>query len=98
MAAFTSTVMLWGVLALASLPLYFGLRRMMPGLLGLHWWMLMIGIGATIGVAVWGRDVHYMAGRYVLTTLLAAGLPTLAISFVRPTRPDASRGAPRKKR
>lgn len=93
----TSSVTLWGVLALAFLPLYFGLRRMVPGLPGLHWWMLLIGIGATVGVAVWGRDVHYLAGRYVLTTLLMLGLPTLAISLVRPPRTGDPRSASKRK-
>ena len=83
MSALTSTVILWGVLALASLPLYFGLRRMTPGLPSLPWWMFAVGIGTVILTAVWGRDVHYMAGRYALTTLLALGLPALAISFLR---------------
>lgn len=83
MSALTNTVILWGVLALASLPLYFGLRRMIPGMPGLPWWMLAIGIGTVILTVAWGRDVHYMAGRYALTTLLALGVPALAISFMR---------------
>ena len=82
-AAFTSTLTLWGVFALASLPLYFGLRRMVPGMPGLPWWMLAVGIGTLILAAVWGRDVHYLAGKYALTSLLMLGLPVLAISWVR---------------
>ncbi len=83
MAAFTSTVTLWGVLALASLPLYFGLRRIVPNMPGLPWWMLAVGIGTVILAVVWGSDVHYLAGKYALTTLLMIGLPTLALSLVR---------------
>ena len=82
MAAFTSTVMLWGVLALASLPLYFGLRRMVRGLPGVAWWMLAMGVVASVLTALWGRDAFYLSGKYVLTTLLALGLPTLVASLV----------------
>ena len=82
MAAFTSTVTLWGVLALASLPLYFGLRRLVPGMLGLQWWMLTVGVIASVLIALWGRDAFYLSGKYVLTTFLALGLPTLGTSLV----------------
>jgi hypothetical protein len=78
-----NTVALWGVLALASLPLYFGLRGIVPGLPGIAWWMLAVGVGATVLMTVWGRDAFYLTGKYVLTTLLALGLPALAISLAR---------------
>ena len=56
---------------------------MVPGMPGLPWWMLAVGIGTLILAAVWGRDVHYLAGKYALTSLLMLGLPVLAISWVR---------------
>jgi hypothetical protein len=81
--AITGTLTLWGVLALASLPLYFGLRRMVPGLMALPWWLLAVGIGTVVLAAVWGSEVNYLAGKYAVTTLLMLGLPALAMSLSR---------------
>ena len=83
MSQLTSIVTLWGVLALASMPLYFGLRRMVPGLPGIAWWLLAMGAVATVLATVWGSDAFYLAGKYVLTTLLALGLPALAAALLR---------------
>ena len=55
---------------------------MVPGMLGLQWWMLTVGVIASVLIALWGRDAFYLSGKYVLTTFLALGLPTLVTSLV----------------